>query len=349
MFNSLPFVKKVIKAVYKKCGFLTRVLYSGIGHILVFHRVSPPSPGIRLMANSDMEVTPKKLEAIIRFFRDRHYEFISMDQVEERLKNKKKKKKFVIFTFDDGYADNYLHGYPVFKKHNIPFTVYVTTSFPDRKAILWWYILEDLLLKNERVVIKTGTHEQEFNCCSLDEKEETFHKIRSIIMNTSTDHYFKFLKEIFEPYGIDLYQYKQELALSWEQIGQLSRDPLVTIGAHTVNHPVLRKLSPEQAKEEILESKRSIESNLNDEVNHFAYPFGGRDEAGQREFYMAKECGFKTAVTGRFASIFPDHKDHLECLPRIFVHGRVNDHFLEQVVNGTLTGMANRFKRVVTV
>jgi peptidoglycan/xylan/chitin deacetylase (PgdA/CDA1 family) len=289
------------------------------------------------------------LEAVIRFFRDRDYEFISPDELVERLPNRKNKRKFVVFTFDDGYADNYLHAYPVFKKHDVPFTIYVTTSFPDREAILWWYILEDLLLEKDRIVIKTGSGEREFYCCSLNEKEETFRDIRSIIMNTSTNNYIETITGIFEPYGIDVYRKTSGLTLSWEQIALLSRDPLVTIGAHTVNHYDLSTLSPGEVKNEILVSKRSIESHLDKEVHHFAYPYGGREEAGKREFDLVKECRFKTAVTTRFASIFQVHKHHLECLPRIFIHAGADDHFLKQVVNGTLTGIANRFKRVVTV
>jgi len=342
-------MKRILKALYSHCWFITRLLYGGIGHILMFHRVCPPGPGTRLEANAGMEVTPGQLEAIIRSFRDRHYAFISPDQLIERLQSKKTKGKFVIFTFDDGYGDNYLHAYPVFKKHNVPFTIYVTTSFPDRKAILWWYILEDLLLEKDKIVIKTGTHEQEFNCCGLNEKEEIFHKIRSIIMNTSAADSIRVIKDIFEPYGMDLYQKTSELALNWEQIGELSKDPLVNIGAHTLNHYALSKLSPGEAKNEILESKKIIESHLDKEVKHFAYPFGGRDEAGQREFDMVKEIGFKTAVTTRFANIFPQHNHRMECLPRIFVHQEADDHFFKQVINGTLTGMANKFRRVVII
>lgn len=342
-------MKKILKTLYLHCSFITRPLFGGIGYILVLHRVCPPVLGPRIKDNAGMEMTPKKLEAVIQFFKDRDYEFISLDQLLERLPNRKNKRKFVVFTFDDGYADNYLHAYPVFKKHQVPFTIYVTTSFPDREAILWWYLLEDLLLEKNRIVIKTGAGEREFNCSSVNEKEETFRHIRSIIMNASTNNYIETVTAIFEPYGIDVYRKTSELTLSWEQIALLNRDPLVTIGAHTVNHYTLSKLSPAEVKNEILESKRRLESHLGKEVHHFAYPYGGKEEAGKREFDLVKKCRFKTAVTARFAGIFPAHHQHLECLPRIFVPGEAEDHFLKQVVNGTLTGMANRFKRVVTV
>jgi peptidoglycan/xylan/chitin deacetylase (PgdA/CDA1 family) len=342
-------MKKILKTLYSHCSFITRPLYGGTGYILMLHRVCPPAPAIRLEDNAGMEMTPKKLETVIQFFRNRDYEFISMDQLVERLSNRKNKRKFVVFTLDDGYADNYLQAYPVLKKHHVPFTIYITTSFPDREAILWWYIPEDLLLAKDSIVIKTNTGEREFNCSSMNEKGETFRDIRSIIMNASPKHYIETVTGIFAHYGIDMYRKTSELTLSWEQAALLSRDPLVTIGAHTVNHYTLSKLSPAEVKNEILECKRRLEFHLDKEVHHFAYPYGGKEEAGKREFDLVKECRFKTAVTARFAGIFPAHKQHLECLPRIFIHGGADDDFLLQVVNGTLTGMANRFKRVVTV
>ena len=341
-------MKKILKTLYMHCSFITRPLYGGGGYIFVLHRVCEPVQGTRLEANTGMEMTPGKLEAVIQFFRNSDYEFISPDQLVERLSNRKNKRKFVVFTFDDGYADNYLHAYPVFKKHQVPFTIYVTTNFPDREAILWWYLLEDLLLEKDSIVIKTDTGEREFKCSTMNEKEETFWAVRSIIMNTSPNHYAETVTGIFSPYGIDMYRKTSELTLSWEQTALLSRDPLVTIGAHTVNHYTLSKLSPAEVKNEILGSRRALESHLGKQVLHFAYPYGGKEEAGNREFDLVKDCGFKTAVTARFAGIFPAHQQHLECLPRVFIPGEADEHFLKQVVNGTLTGMANRFKRVVT-
>lgn len=342
-------MKKILKTIFHHCSFITRPLYGGIGYILMLHRVCPPDQGARLPALAALNITPEKLEALIRFFKYRDYEFISPDQLVERLINRKNKRKFVLFTLDDGYADNYLHAYPVFKIHDVPFTIYISTSFPDQKGILFDYTLEHLLNERDRLVINTVMGKKEFKCAELKEKEKTFWAIRSIIMDTSTTLYHDFLTSIFEPYGIDLYRETAELMLSWEQIELLSRNPLVTIGAHTVNHYMLSQLTPAEVRHEILESKRRLEYKLGKEVHHFAYPYGRKGEADKREFKLLKACGFKTAVTTRFAAILPAHRHHLECLPRIFIPDSVDDHFLNQLVNGTLTGIANRLKRLVTV
>jgi peptidoglycan/xylan/chitin deacetylase (PgdA/CDA1 family) len=341
-------VKRVIESIYFKCGFITRLLYTGIGLIVVLHRVCPAKSGQRLKANAGMEITPEHLEEIIAFFARRRYEFISLDRVAERLAAGKRGKKFVAFTFDDGYLDNLTHALPVFKQYNIPFTIYITTSFPDRKAVLWWYLLEDLVLARDSLTIETGGRAYTFDCRDSGEKEDTFYRIRSLIMDCSPNEYRERIAEIFAPFDIDLYGKTEDLALDWEQVEQLGREPLVTIGAHTVNHYALSKLPPEEVRKEIMVSRQTIESRTGLTVNHFAYPFGGREEAGEREFEIVRECGFDTAVTTRFAGIFPGHREHMESLPRIFIDPGCRRQCLTRIVNGSLPALSNKFKRLVT-
>jgi len=114
---------------YSGSFLLTKPVYAGLGHILVFHRVIPKSKSPRV-ANTEIEVTPEYLEGIIKYFNKRHYHFISLDELYDVLKGKKLDNRFVIFTFDDGYIDNLIYAYPIFKKYNVPFTIYVATNFP---------------------------------------------------------------------------------------------------------------------------------------------------------------------------------------------------------------------------
>ena len=64
------------------------------------------------------------------------------------LRNNIKIDKCIVFTLDDGYLDNYTNALPIFIKYNVPFTIYITTSFPDHKFTMWWYALEDIILNS---------------------------------------------------------------------------------------------------------------------------------------------------------------------------------------------------------
>ena len=110
--------------------------------------------------------------------------------------------------------------------------------------------------------------------------------------------------------------------MDWQEIIELAADPLVTIGAHTVNHKMLKKMTDESALRAEMEMSRAVlEAALGKRPEHLAYPVGDPTSAGPREFRIAAELGFKTAVTTRPGVLFKAHRDHLTALPRISVNG----------------------------
>ncbi len=322
--------------------------FGGIGHILTFHRVIPDNKQGRIHNHQSLEITPEHLKQTIQYFRKRGYEFYSMDEVYETLNKGQSKHKFVAFTFDDGYKDNFEIAYPILKQHRVPFTIYITTNFPDRKAILWWYLLEDMLLKKEEIRFSWNGKSYQFGSQGLAQKESTFDNIRSIIhRNFSIDNHEEMFAAIFGSFEPNPLKYVKSLAMSWEEIQKISEDPLVTIGAHTVNHYPLKQLEKEVMEEEILDSKKRIEKYINRPVEHFAYPFGKPAEVSNREFQTVKSLGFKTAVTTRIGNIFPTHQNHLECLPRISINRVTKDAVLDLQTSGMLPLIYNTGKKVV--
>jgi peptidoglycan/xylan/chitin deacetylase (PgdA/CDA1 family) len=349
-------IKKIIKLVFPallhtKAHLLFRLAYSGVGSILMFHRVCPEVTSPRLRGNSGLEVTPEYLEKLIIYFSSKGYEFLSLDDVYKRLSEKKFKKKFLAFTFDDGYADNYEFAYPILKKHGIPSTIYLSTNYPDHKIGPWWCSLEELLLKNDSLNFDLAQKTYKFKTVTLPDKEEAFIKIRYLLMAGREDNPGSRINEFFSFFHIDPAELAKELMLSWEQIIELSKDPRIDFGAHTINHFPLNKLSQEIIKHEVLESQKKIESMIQRKVSHFSYPFGSNDEVNEREFAILKECGFKTSTTTRWGNIFPDHVNHLECLPRIHVNEKREPDFrlLTLSVNGAIPCVMNKFKRVITI
>ena len=326
-----------------------RPFYSGIGSILMFHRIAKRDNSLRIEKNRRNEVSPEFLELLINYLLTNAYEIVSLDEVYEILASRGKKKKFIAFTFDDGYGDVYSLAYPIFKKYGVPFTVYVSTKYPDKKAVLWWYLLEDLVLKNNAVGFMHDKKSHHFDSATAEQKEAAFHSIRTMIIKQGTDALERLLKDIFEPYGMNVFEYSHKLALDWNQLTIMSEDPLVTIGAHTVNHYTLSKLDIEQVEYEINTSREIIESRIGKKVEHFSYPFGSRGEAGKREFDLVKNAGFKTATTTRIGNIFPEHRNHLECLPRIPISGNREDLFiLELFLSGYIPALSHKFRKVVT-
>lgn len=293
---------------------LVQNYFSGMIAIFMLHRVHPFESD-KLSPNENMKISPEFLENFIIELKTKGYEFISLDRVHEILQNGEKVKKQIVFTLDDGYKDNYEMAYPIFKKHNVPFTIYITTSFPQKEAILWWYVLEDVLAQNDEVIFAG----EKYSCKSVEENNELFLKIRSFILAFEKDNFKERLYKLFENYQVDWEVKCKELCMNWEQIIELSKDELCTIAGHTKNHFVFNKLDKEEIISEIVDANKLIEEKLGKKVEHFAYPFGSSHEVEQREFDIIKELGFKTATTTRQGTVYQEHKDYLECLPRIML------------------------------
>lgn len=62
--------------------------------------------------------------------------------------------------------------------------------------------------------------------------------------------------------------------LSWRHVQEMADSGLLTLGAHTHNHPDLRALSADEVSGELDESDRIISKRLGERPKHFAYPYG---------------------------------------------------------------------------
>ncbi|MDN3450106.1 polysaccharide deacetylase family protein [Planococcus sp. APC 3906] len=338
--------KALDQQIFMPINKLFSPFFSGIGSVVMLHRVVAHEDDILC---EDLEVTAEYLESVIQYFLKANYEILSLNVVYEILAgNRKTAKKFVVFTFDDGYEDNYSLAYPLFKKYDVPFTVYVATSFPDQTALLWWYALKDLVNERQHIRFTFQGNVYDYALESTDQKTEAYSDIRQLILSLDAELQQILFEIIFIPAGIELARYSQELAMSWGQVKEMAADRLVTIGAHTTNHFNLRNLAPETVQKEIGDSKKRIEFMANTKVEHFAFPFGTLNEASDREFQIAENLGFKTSTTTRCGNIFPQHAAHLNCLPRITPSPHLITTFPQFYASGFIPALKQKFKRVVT-
>ena len=155
-------------------------------------------------------------------------------------------KPFVAFTLDDGYLDNYTTAYPIFKRNHIPFCIFVATDFPDRKAILWWITIEDLILSNEKIELSDGST---YICKTYQQKWDTFRLIREKILKLDKGRLLISLQELFSSYNIDWLEPIQEMGMTWDNIKELGEgtfDKETRIQIATVQSLVRRILNEDE-------------------------------------------------------------------------------------------------------
>jgi len=267
------------------------------GYIYMLHRVGYQDDS-KLFANENMKVSPEYLETFIQQQQKIH-QFISLDDLCLIKAGKLKlKKKFIVMTLDDGYLDNYELALPVFKKYNIPFVIYIASGLIDGIAMLWWYKLEELILKNN--CISTGDGKS-YPCETKEQKEQVFLELRTKILDIDPVNFkaeiINMLPEIAQT--ADYY----ELMMNRDQINKISNEPLCTIGAHTVGHFNLKNLSDILVIEDIKQNKQTLKDITGKDIMHFAYPFGTANEVGDKTEVIAVRAGFKTITIAYGGSV----------------------------------------------
>ena len=155
------------------------------------------------------------------------------------------------------------------------------------------------------------------------------------------------MRDLSARYQVDIAEFCDELCMNWNELAGLAEDPLVTIGAHTVNHVMLAKVPEKSARSEMEMSRSVIEAALGVRPDHLSYPVGDPTSAGPREFRIAAELDFKTAVTTRPGVLFPEHRQHLMALPRISLNGEHQQmRYVRVLLSGAATAVWNGFRRV---
>ncbi len=296
----------------------------GRGIIFMLHRVEPVED-TGFSPNRILKVTPTFLEGVIKLVKRAGFDIISLDDVPSRIKDKDNKRRFACFTLDDGYRDNIDHAYPVFKKHNVPFTIYLPTAFADGEGDLWWLVLEESILKAQQIEAVIDGVPRHFTTHTQQEKDAAFDCLYWWLRSQPEHEARRIVHGLAEQAGYDATPLCSDLVMTWDQARALAKDPLVTFGGHTCRHFALAKLPAEEAQHEITESIARLERELGRPCRHFAYPYGDAGSAGEREFNFVTALGLATAVTTRKGHVHAHHKDHMAALPRISLNGDYQD------------------------
>ncbi|ABD05482.1 Polysaccharide deacetylase [Rhodopseudomonas palustris HaA2] len=324
-----------------------RPIFSGIGTIFMLHNVKPARADA-FQPNRHLEVTPEFLRTTLRHLRAQNIDIISIDELHRRLTAREFGRRFACITLDDGYRDNRDFALPVFQEFQAPFTVYVASDFAQGTGRLWWITLERLIAGRDWIEAEIGGDEIRLDARTPEAKQDAFDRLHDMLRALPEgDDLPRAMSALCARTRTDETAVGRELCLNWDELRSFAEDPLVTIGAHSISHCILAKQRDALAAHELSIGRARIASHLQREVAHLAYPYGDRAAAGPREYELARQAGYKTAVTTRPGMLFAGVADHLTALPRVSLNGNYqDDRILPVLTSGAATAMWNGFRRV---
>ena len=256
--------------------------------ILMFHRVLPEQdpvfPGDPFAA---------QFESVVRHVAAR-FRVLPLLEAVRRLRQGSLPARSLAITFDDGYADNLTIAGPILRRHGLPATVFVTTGFLDG-GCMW----NDMVIQAFRHAAPPVLDLGSLGLGTLDIRtpERRRHSIQSVldrIKYLDRDERARCTRRILDLANVPA---PDGVMLDRDAVRAL-RDIGMDVGAHTVSHPILARLDPQEARREIVESKQELEALTGTPVRLFAYPNGrpGRDY-GPEHVRIVQEAGFEAAVT----------------------------------------------------
>ena len=295
------------------------------GCLFTFHRVAKSSDWANL-PNREFYVDLDFLDELLRHAQRRGWRVVTIDEAVRAVKDRKFTERFINFSIDDAYRDTYEMIVPVFRKHGVPLTIYVTTGIPDQSCLLWTTGLETILHERDHVLVPNGQEVSALPIATVEAKRIAY---KQVSQQWEAADPVQLFKRFCELNGYDAIKLHKQHAIDWDMLAELRSDPSVELGAHTVSHPRLSALAAGDALTEMAESRARLENYLGIKVRHFAFPYGRSGDCGPRDFDLASRAGFASSATTRKGLLSRHMKAGIYSLPRITING--NDRAMSRI------------------
>lgn len=256
--------------------------------VLIFHRVLPePDP---MFAD---EIHAHRFDEICGWLAA-WFNVLPLDQAAVHLKAGTLPARAACITFDDGYADNYHVVMPILQRHGLTATFFIATGFLDGGR-MWNDIIIETVRACQAPVLDVsalglGSHARG----TVAEQQVAIAALIGQIKYRPVAERITLTEDIARLANVQL---PQNLMMTSAEVKAM-RQAGMHIGAHTVSHPILARLTDDQARQEIGDSKRFLEQLLGEPITLFAYPNGkpGEDYS-QQSVEVVRSLGFDAAVS----------------------------------------------------
>ena len=225
----------------------------------------------------------------------------------------------VLITFDDAYRSFKTAALPLLEEYEIPCLLFVPTAFVGGDELPYEMALSDLLAAGDTLRLPGG---ETVELGDARSRNELYGRLRMPLKFKSRRDRRAWLEELLRLNPAEAAENRSDQFLSWDELCELDRHPLVTLGAHGHDHLVLTALSYPEAWTEIRRSKRELEQRLGHRVDWFAYPYGADGRAVRG---LVRLAGFRGAFTTRFESLAAGQRLDRFSLPRLDLSRSVRD------------------------
>ena len=322
----------------RNMSFLTRSRRSdGLGSrvcFLTFHRVAT-AQGWAELPDRGFYLAADVLDATLSFLDRTGWQVVTVEEALRRVRAGDRG-RYVNLSIDDTYRDTWEQAVPLFRKHDMPVTLFVTSGIPDRTYTLWSTGLETIIAECDEILVEDGADRRVASARGWQEKRALFLELRAAWERRDpVAEYERFCQSN----GYQSSALHERHMMDWDMLSTLAKDPHVEVGAHTITHPRVSRIDATAALRELAGSRTRLEQRLGLPVRHFAFPYGRSADCGPRDFALAKAAGFTSAATTCKGVVWTSHRRDMDPyrLPRNTLNG---EHRGTLALQAHLTGLS---------
>lgn len=325
MNNKLGFL--ALRAIAKmRLALFVRTLESYRGNllrILTYHRIGDPNIDNGVLDPSMVCATPKQFEQQISYL-SQSYHFLSIHDLLAAIKEQKPlPAQSVMITFDDGYRDFLEFAWPILEHYQVPTLMFLPTGFISQKnKVFWWDQLYQGVFNTKKNSLDLPSS-QSFSLQTKNQRWDSFIRLKRLVSGMDFHAAMQLVDQIMEV--LEITPKNNGNIMDWSD-ARFLQDHGCYLAAHTVNHPILSRITITQARQEIHDSRQEIARELGVTWPVLAYPSGHEKDLNNDLWPILNKEGIifgMTSIPG--INIFP--RANLLNLRRIELSPRLN--FLE--------------------
>jgi peptidoglycan/xylan/chitin deacetylase (PgdA/CDA1 family) len=200
-----------------------------------------------------------------------------------------------LVTFDDGYRDNLEVALPILRELNVPAVFFLPTLFVDQGTVPWWdhtaYVLKQTRLRR----IELDWPEPMSLELGGSNGPSAVARVIQLYLDGRIGDEAKFRRMLEDQTQVRIDdKISRSLFITWEEASQI-RAAGIAIGSHAQSHRSLGRLTSEEQREELTQSRQILESRLTCEVRALAYPFGWPGSYNETTQQLAQDAGYQLA------------------------------------------------------
>lgn len=258
--------------------------------VLNYHRIAPADTR---PTGEGWSATEDELDSQLRYL-NKHVEVVGPEALLERRNGRS-----VILTFDDGYRDNYERALPLLREHGVPATFFLATGFLDRGGVAWWEEIDWMVQSSTRPRLNGAlTAGAELSLGDKAARRKAVARLLERYKQLPGGETEQFLDQLAQATGSGRLDPGEgrDAWMTWDMARELLAAGM-SIGGHSVSHPVLARLPQGQQRREILECRDRLAQELGIPMELFSYPVGLPGTFDERTIACLREAGVRLAFS----------------------------------------------------